>query len=656
MSSDDFGEGFLAAMVSSSKVAVVSFNPSPKILQAISYSLDPDQYLPYVCWGEIHKNDKQTVCLLAAYGLAVEVLEFAIEEEITCAVSYHINLEISPVCVEFLRPNLFAVVDRFNMIHIIHIDDFEEGPSSSRTGKSSSSNTHYIDQLEGELLPHNFITSEPQTYELYHRTCLFIPQTATFYQICTKGFSAVKLYNEIEFLDAIFQKGEYRRFLTVAAELLNGNIKEVYTVSKTSPSYLLFRNDTKLYEYITQKILSCVYNQLLKGHEDKEDYVPNPKLVLRTAQAIIDFCLQVNILEFLFTEVTKSFELMKLSDSFFEALEPFVLLNRVQWMPDTQLKQFIAYLKQNDKIMTLQRLFLGFSVKEFNINSLIELCIEEKLTFSLIYICTRGNNDYITPLQKLLELMLDCAENYSNEDAQKDCLNALWYIKKCLQNRKLYSRLPIQLDTWKELVVEVAIMTLKHVESFIELCPCEFVSICLLLFQGKVAEQLRDVQVKDPSIAPEEISTAPSESLLGLMYTKVKEGLKNIIFSGSNSHMDEKQQKASSCLYFFIAALAEMQTWRMMPLDLILQCVRDLLDQPDLISNELMLFYYKAQRPTLDECSGNLEKLVEQEVDDNLYISRKDHLVAALVKYSAELIKSDREILDELETIADTSP
>ena len=105
--SGNTAEGFLAAIVSSSKIAVASFNPTPKILQAIQYNLDSDIYLPYVCWGEIHRDGQQIVCLLAAYGLALEILEFSIEEEITCAITYHIELEAPPVCVEFFETESF---------------------------------------------------------------------------------------------------------------------------------------------------------------------------------------------------------------------------------------------------------------------------------------------------------------------------------------------------------------------------------------------------------------------------------------------------------------------------------------------------------------------------------------------------------------------
>ena len=220
----------------------------------------------------------------------------------------------------------------------------------------------------------------------------------------------------------------------------------------------------------------------------------------------------------------------------------------------------------------------------------------------------------------------------------------------------MYSRLPIQSDAWSELIIEIAGLVLARVNSFIHICPLEFIPICLLLYQGKVAEQLKDLKLKDLGAVSQEDNYILNESVLARLYYKTKTILEGILTTASQLQLDERQQKGRTCLYFFSAALAELQTWNMMQQDSILKYVRDLLDQPELISNELMLFYHKAQRPIIDECAGNLEKLVEQEVDDNFYISRKDHLVVALVKYCTDLIKSDLKKLHELEKIADTSP
>ena len=59
------------------------------------------------------------------------------------------------------------------------------------------------------------------------------------------------------------------------------------------------------------------------------------------------------------------------------------------------------YYSSDDKLPILHTLITKLDLTLLDTGNLVSLCMEHKLHLGLIYICTRGNDDFLTPLVKL---------------------------------------------------------------------------------------------------------------------------------------------------------------------------------------------------------------------------------------------------------------
>lgn len=653
--------GFLAAIVSSSRVIVVVFNPDPKIIHAFSFVQDFEGNFAYVCWGCIQYKNQERLCMLISSGHVIELICFNIEEEITWKTTHHIILESFVANVEFIRCNYFSVIDRDNKIHLLHIEDFSEGPLDNLAflhdqKPAPSKKTYYIDQLIGELYsPYLVAGFDGLGAAHYHRSIFYSPIASRFYLICRKGITMVRLFSSYEFLDEILRHKKYKMFLTMTIELLNGNLREVHPGTDVSTLAL---TDSTLYTYIREKLLLCIYNRLFKGKEDKDIQNQNPKLVMRVAQSLIDFCLEIHFDGYLFTVIKKSFELIGLNNFFLEALEPFILLNKVNYIPEMQLSEVVIYLEKTRKTMTLHRLFLNLKLELYDLTRLVSMCAQNNLLFPMIYSGTHGNDDYIAPLvYAILQFEKTLAENNNQDDIEASGNDVIWYMRMCLQDRQIYSRLPIEEGVWKSVVMDVLkiVFVKDRISKLIQVCAYQFIPICLLMFQGEIESIVSENSSSLIGSSEQNKGSQSNQNALEKIYNSIISSLED---EGENSTEDHQQQ-LKNCWNFFIAGLAEIKNFFQLPEKLALQSVQGLLNDPDLLCKENLLFYFKALRPIQNRgvrIATNIEKLVEEELDEDFFVTRRDQLALALIKYCKGLIVADVRTLESIQQAAELSP
>ena len=661
-------DGFLAAIVTISGVAVVCFNPHPKIVHTFNIGHEGESNFPYICWGGVTYKGEEQLCLVIACGSVVELFNFQIAEEITWKASKHIIMEAAAASVDFVKPNLFCIIDVDNMLHLIDFRDFQEGPFIgllreedelySLGGKRAKVETnHYKDQVNGKIFtPSHLRNSLSQEIPHYHRSIYFCSFSSTFYQICDGKLNVIKLYDTFEFLDAMLLKKRYRMFLIIAIELIHGNIYEVYPGERVAS---LPHKDPKLYLYIKEKLLACNYHYLFQSNKDNssnEDVLNQcPKTVLKVARLLIDFCIEIELIEYLFTVLKKSFELIGLNDSFIEALEPFILINKIYFIPEPQIYDIIDHLQKANKRMTLQRLFLNFNLKECNLSSMIASCLKNNLPLALGYICTRGENDYVTPLVELLDQIDKYSQTTQIEEIQNACNQVLWYTRKCLQRRRIYSNLPIEKDTWKALLVDVYRLVFKkeRIELFIRYSPQQFVPVCLLIFSKTLKDIFSQIPENVENFDGSSGSSSQTQEQLSALTGVYMRVSSYLLRDTAEEALRGYKLKAAKC--FFVAVLAELE-FDFLSQILALECIMEILNDHTLLTQEYILFYHKGQLLSQhDDYAPEPIINVELEVDDEFYIARRDDLAVALCKFSKDAILKNESKFAALQNFAQLS-
>lgn len=89
------------------------------------------------------------------------------------------------------------------------------------------------------------------------------------------------------------------------------------------------------------------------------------------------------------------------SDILIEALEPLIIKGKLKKLDNSTFKEISKLFNTEDKLPILHALIVHLDLSILDASELVSLCLETELYLGLIYICTQGNDDFITPLVKL---------------------------------------------------------------------------------------------------------------------------------------------------------------------------------------------------------------------------------------------------------------
>ena len=180
----------------------------------------------------------------------------------------------------------------------------------------------------------------------------------------------------------------------------------------------------------------------------------------------IEFCIEIEAVDFLFKSIEPIFEAKEYSDLFLTKLQPFILCDKIAYIVISSdiILNLIDLYRKNGKLDILSQMLLHINIVSLDIDE-IKKKIEELYLFTpLIYIYMNGQKqDYFTPLEKMFDYFYtravpaskiliseeDNSINYANALMKnaitpgelKKCKEylghkILWYIRYCLTGKK----------------------------------------------------------------------------------------------------------------------------------------------------------------------------------------------------------------------------
>ena len=208
----------------------------------------------------------------------------------------------------------------------------------------------------------------------------------------------------------------------------------------------------------------------------------------------IDFLVFIENYQYLFTTIKGIFAKYNYNQTFLKCLEPFILKNKIKFIPNDPFREIVTYYKDLGKSKVLQHLIVNLDIKSMDPGYIISLCLEYNLYTALIYICTRSSdNDFITPLVKMFAVYREKTEKNLPEEAQKNGYKCLWYIKITL-NGELFPDDKIPDDVYNVVVRQMVVWIFveENIKALIEFEPQITFNILLILFQGNAAAVLQE--------------------------------------------------------------------------------------------------------------------------------------------------------------------
>ena len=353
----------------------------------------------------------------------------------------------------------------------------------------------------------------------------------------------------------------------------------------------------------------------------------------------IDFLVSSDNYDYLFNEIFKIMEHFGQKNIFIANLEPFILYNRIKYMPNETLREVIYYYKDHNKPEVIQYLIINIDLESIDIGFLITLCIENQLYVPLMYICTRSDPpDFMTPLVKMFsEYKYRLEGKSSNSNSNEMGMKCLWFIDLTLRG-KMFPDATIEVELWKTKVIETIIWSFDQqiLSLLILVNPFIAFEIFYMIFDFEISNVIQTSNEKITIYSGSNVPTEHRNLLFGDIGTK-NITLCDMITLIYESSIDIKE--AQTLLYYFLAKMHASYDFPL-KLNIVKEIIVYLLKN-DKVVPEWTTF----QSKKIGKKSVTLETILnESDEDDDVNEDyRVDLILVILRKLYGKLTKDDLE-------------
>ena len=237
---------------------------------------------------------------------------------------------------------------------------------------------------------------------------------------------------------------------------------------------------------------------------------------------VIEFCLEVDLGNYLFEKIIKSNNLKNYKEQFLMQLEPFILCDKVKEVdvPKNIILDLIQLYIKNNEMEKLEHLLIHFNLKTLNNNEIKKKLEELSIISPLIFISINEKpKDYFKPVTlifdkytkaKKLESFVDYKDLVKNKKMDLDKIKCtkqyighklLWYLQKTLDGKKFPNFIEsIDPVLYFSAVTKIAywLMTEKVFNDLITLETSTFFNIIIFIFSNEDIIETLEENNDDP--------------------------------------------------------------------------------------------------------------------------------------------------------------
>ncbi|CAM6071281.1 unnamed protein product [Sphagnum tenellum] len=148
----------------------------------------------------------------------------------------------------------------------------------------------------------------------------------------------------------------------------------------------------------------------------------------RVGGVAIEFCVHVGKREVLFENVFHKFEAVSQRGTFLELLEPYILKDMLGALPPEVMQALVEHYSQRGWLERVEQCVLHMDIASLDFNQVVKLCREHGLYNALIYLFTKGLDDFTSPMEELLAV---AQHTHNPSHAQAIGYKLLVYLKHC---------------------------------------------------------------------------------------------------------------------------------------------------------------------------------------------------------------------------------
>jgi vacuolar protein sorting-associated protein 8 len=121
------------------------------------------------------------------------------------------------------------------------------------------------------------------------------------------------------------------------------------------------------------------------------------------AGVCIEFCVVTRKAELLFGPIFEQFQSVGYTSIFLDVLEPYVLNDKLPYIGAEAMSFFVQHCKATNDIATVERCLLHMDCSIMDFDTILSLLRRNAMYTALFYVYNSGLDDYVTPLEMVLE-------------------------------------------------------------------------------------------------------------------------------------------------------------------------------------------------------------------------------------------------------------
>ena len=323
--------------------------------------------------------------------------------------SYFVNN--SPVIrLGFISPSIIYFFDKNAEVKIINTAYTQYGEYHQEKKGEFIYNKRALVE-EGKIIDPNLIKINVSNNDKKELFCYryFINNMSKCIYLCTqKSFYLGKVLNFDECIYNLVKEDDWLGAMSLTIDIYQGNITSFPDIP------FIRKQRIKTLKPFLIDLLGKYINYNLEESEKKEKKIDLNQCI----NVVIEFCIGVKEIDYLFKNAEKSFRNKGKSDLFYQLLEPFIfndLLNTDEIAEESLISLYTTY-KGNKNLPILQHLFTHINFKSLLSTTIKKIAFKENLFSLMILIFSneKGIENLFLPIAKMYKVFEEKIKNTEN--------------------------------------------------------------------------------------------------------------------------------------------------------------------------------------------------------------------------------------------------
>ncbi|XP_033849664.2 vacuolar protein sorting-associated protein 8 homolog isoform X1 [Acipenser ruthenus] len=417
----------LVAMVSLKKLLVISLKPVLHVIHASPF-LKTDPYcVPVLAWHFMLIKECDDPVLAFCRGSSMTLFHVKCTgESLECVKIMEANHQYDIVNVKWMNSQTLLLIDPLDKLHILDRESQEE--------------MELLDLSDMQLIHTSSFLRPLTPGEHISPTLAEIGEKSTYQSVCTHGgetvllgaksVHVVSLRTWEERINFLVKQDCFAEALGLAWVFFNGTAKAVFGLSgkKQKKKAIVANKVAKmLLNYIEISLRRCPEQGKLEIMEEHFQ---------KTIPLCVTCCFKFNKTDLLFGEVYDKLNHNAVAlGVLFECLEPYILADRLKDITPLVVKELVVYYENGGMLDALESLITHLDITTLDLHQIVLLTRKYKLFDALIYVYNKGMNDFITPIEEMIQAMENALKSENTDELVAVGNKILVYISCSLTGR-----------------------------------------------------------------------------------------------------------------------------------------------------------------------------------------------------------------------------